>query len=93
MKYKGFRRALLRTFRNLLSEDQLAVYEQVARLKKPILLIWGKEDKIVPFSDNERIRNVLDVDFLAVDGAGHLAHCERPELVHSKLIDFLSQDD
>lgn len=89
MKYKGFRRALLSTLRHFVSQDQLAVYRQVSKLNKPVLLIWGKEDKTVPFSDNEKIRNVLEVDFLPVDKAGHLAYYERPDIVCPKLIDFL----
>ena len=90
MKYKGFRRALLSTLRNFVSQDQLAVYREVSKLNKPVLLIWGKEDKTVPFSDNEKIRNVLEVNFLPVDKAGHLAYYERPDIVYPKLIDFLN---
>lgn len=89
MKYKGFRRALLSTLRNFVCEDQLMVYSDVNKLGKPVLMIWGKEDQTVPFSDNERIRSVLDVDFLPVDKAGHLAYYERPKIVYPKLIEFL----
>ena len=89
MKYKGFRRALLSTLRNFVCKDQLMVYSDVNKLGKPVLMIWGTEDKTVPFSDNERIRSVLDVDFLPVDKAGHLAYYERPEIVCPKLIEFL----
>jgi pimeloyl-ACP methyl ester carboxylesterase len=59
------------------------------KLGKPVLMIWGREDQIVPFSDNKRIGSVLDVDFLPVDKAGHLAYYERPEIVYPKLIEFL----
>jgi pimeloyl-ACP methyl ester carboxylesterase len=55
-------------------------------------LIWGKEDKIVPFSGSERLLSVLKAEFLAVDKAGHLAYYERPEVVHPRLVDFLSHD-
>jgi pimeloyl-ACP methyl ester carboxylesterase len=89
MKYKGFRRALLSTLRNFVSKDQLMVYSDMNKLGKPVLMIWGREDQIVPFSDNKRIGSVLDVDFLPVDKAGHLAYYERPEIVYPKLIEFL----
>ena len=92
MKYKGFRRALLSTLRNFVSQDQLAVYGQVNKFNKPVLLIWGKEDNIVPFSASERLLNVLAAEFLAVDKAGHLAYYERPEIVNPRLVDFLSHD-
>ena len=90
MKYKGFRRALLSTLRNFVSRDHLEVYKRVSKLNKPVLLIWGKEDRTVPISDNEKIRNILNVNFLPVDKAGHLAYYERPDIVYPKLIDFLN---
>jgi pimeloyl-ACP methyl ester carboxylesterase len=92
MRYKGLRRALLSTLRNFVNQDQLAIYKQVSKLDKPVLLIWGKEDKIVPFSGHERLLSVLEAEFLAVDKAGHLAYYDRPEVVCPRLVDFLSHD-
>ncbi|MCP4680811.1 MAG: alpha/beta hydrolase [Desulfobacterales bacterium] len=92
MRYKGFRRAQLTTLRNFASQDQLGVYEQVGRLDKPVLLIWGKEDKTVPFAGNERILDIVKADFLAVDAARHLVYYERPDVVNPGLIEFLEKD-
>ncbi len=92
MRYKEFRRAQLSTLRSFASQDQLVVYEQVGRLDKPVLLIWGKEDKTIPFAGNERIRSVVEADFLAVDAARHLAHYERPDVVNPRLIEFLKKN-
>jgi pimeloyl-ACP methyl ester carboxylesterase len=89
MKYKGFRRALLATLRNFLSQDQLETYDRAGKLNKPTLLIWGIDDQTVPFSGHERIRKLAEVEFLAVEKAGHLAYYERPEAVNPKLIRFL----
>ena len=89
MKYRGFRRALLATFRNFLSQDQLETYRRAGKHNKPILLIWGREDRTVPFSDNERIRELIKAEFLEVDQAGHLAYHERPEIVNPRLVEFL----
>jgi pimeloyl-ACP methyl ester carboxylesterase len=93
MVYNGFRRALLSTLRNFVSLDHLEVYQQVGKLNKPVLLIWGKEDKTAPISGNERIRRVLKVNFLPVDKAAHLAYYERPDIVYPELINFLSCND
>jgi len=92
MKYKGFRRALLSTLRNFVNQGQLEIFKQVSKLNKPVLLIWGKEDKIVPFSGNERLLSVLEAEFLEVDKAGHLAYYERPEVVCPRLVDFLRHE-
>jgi pimeloyl-ACP methyl ester carboxylesterase len=64
----------------------------VGKFNQPVLLIWGKEDKIVAFSGNERLLSVLAAKFLAVDKARHLAYYERPEVVNLRLVDFLNQD-
>ena len=89
MKYKGFRRALLSTARSFLTEDQSDVYQQVGRQNRPVLLIWGREDKTIPLSSSGRLRNVLEGKFLLVDEAGHLPHYERPDVVNPALIAFL----
>lgn len=90
MKYKGFKKSILSTLRNYMSEDKLAVYEKLGQLDKPVFLIWGKEDDKVPFAGNERIREMLDCKFLSVEEAGHLPHCEKPELVNNSIINFLN---
>lgn len=91
MKYKGFKKAILASLRNYMSEDKLAVYKALNKLQKPIFLIWGKEDITFPYEGNERIRAVLNCEFLGVDNAGHLVHCVEPELVNQRIVDFLKK--
>ena len=89
MQYKGFKRAILSTIRHYVLEDKLPAFTQLGELNKPVMLIWGKQDQVAPFSDNERIRAVLDTEFVAVDDAGHLPHYEKPELVNARILSFL----
>ncbi len=89
MRYRGFRRALLSTLRAFLREDQMEVYQHVGRQKRPVFLIWGREDKTVPFASSERLRKIILDKFLAVEKAGHLPHYERPDVVNPALVDFL----
>lgn len=89
MNFKGFKRAILSSLRNYMSEDKLADYIQLGQLQKQVLLIWGEDDKTLPFEGNERIREVVECEFMSVKEAGHLPHMEHPELVHTKIIDFL----
>lgn len=89
MKYKGFRQAILSTLRNYLRKDIWPTYEEVGKLNKPVLLIWGREDRTLPFVGNERIQQVMEVEFLAVEEAGHIPQFEQPEVVNPELIDFL----
>lgn len=89
MRYRGFRRSLLRSLRDFMHEDLSGVYAEVGRLGKPTLLVWGREDRTVPFTEHERILGPLGAELLAVDEAGHTPHLERPEIVEAKLVEFL----
>lgn len=91
MKYNGFKRALLSTLRNYMSEDKLPVYIKLGELNKEVLLIWGEKDITTPFGGSARIREVVECDFLSVKEAGHLPHLEHPELVNSRIIRFLNE--
>lgn len=91
LQYKGFRQALLSTLLNFFNEDKLPVYQALNQLDKPVLLIWGEEDKTVPYETHTRLTAVLDAEFLSVPEAGHLPHLEQPDIVHPKLISFLQQ--
>jgi pimeloyl-ACP methyl ester carboxylesterase len=92
MKYKGFRRAILSTIRNYFPQDKLKTYEQLDKLEKPVLLIWGKEDKALPFSSSERLLKVLNAEFFPVEKAGHIPLYERPEIVNPAIISFLKNE-
>lgn len=82
--------ALLSSLRNIISQDQLQWYEKLGQLQKPVLLVWGEDDGIVPFDQSPQLRAALgEARFLAVPDAGHLPHLERPEAVVPVIVDFL----
>lgn len=91
MKYKGFKRALLSTLRNYMNEDKILTYTELGQLNKEVLLIWGEDDKKVPYEGNERIRKLVECDFLSVQEAGHIPHFEYPEVVNKRIIEFLNR--
>jgi pimeloyl-ACP methyl ester carboxylesterase len=67
-------------------------YQRVAAQGLPVLLVWGRQDKIVPFKLSEKARQILpQAEFHAIDQAGHIAHYERPEVVNPLLITFLKK--
>ena len=91
MQYKGFRHALLSTRYHYPGDSIISNYHSLGRLHKKILLIWGKEDQTVPFQYSDSIRQIIDVDFFAVDDARHLPYLEKPLLVNQKIISFLKE--
>ena len=91
MQYKGFRHALISTINNYHGDTIIANYHLLNALNKKILLIWGKEDETVPFKYSDSLKQILQVDFLPVDDAGHLPYLEQPLLVNKKIISFLKE--
>ncbi len=94
MQYRGFTRALLSTVRHGPLFGMQDVYQRVGRHDRLVLLIWGREDTVVPFSLSEAVRDALpQAAFHGIEAAGHAPHLERPQLINRLLIDFLAADD
>jgi pimeloyl-ACP methyl ester carboxylesterase len=59
-------------------------------IRIPTLLVWGREDTIVPLADAERIREEIAGSVLTViDEAGHMVHEERPREVAAAIRAFM----
>lgn len=92
MEYKGFRHALISTdYDYLANYNPTQSYTSLNNQHKPVLLIWGKEDKTVPFTYSDSLRKLVKTDFLPVDDAAHLPHLEQPEVVNPALVTFLKK--
>jgi len=90
MKYKGFKRALLSTIRNGMLGSFVNTYQQVGKMELPILLLWGRNDRTVPFEYNENLRAAIPgLEFHVIEGSGHIPHYERPDEVNPILLEFL----
>lgn len=91
MQYKGFRHALISTINNYPGPTIISNYHSLNALHKKILLIWGRDDKTVPFKYSDSLQQILQVNFFAVDDAAHLPYLEQPLLVNQKIISFLKE--
>lgn len=90
MQYRGFRRARLSEIVNNVNVDQEDEIARVGTDTRPVLLIWGKEDRSVPFELSEGVLQMLPYAVLvAVDEAGHLPQMEQPKVFNDALLDFL----
>ncbi len=91
-QYKGFWRALLSTIRHGPIRNMANAYARIGRHDRRVLLIWGREDRTVPFVLNERVRKAIPrAEFHPIDGAAHAPHLEQPDVVNPILVDFLSR--
>jgi pimeloyl-ACP methyl ester carboxylesterase len=93
MRYRGFRRALLRSLRQFMAEDFSGLYAEVGRLGKPTLLVWGRHDRTVPFAHSEPVAAFLGAKLLVVEESGHTPHLERPEIFEPELVKFLRNNN
>lgn len=91
MQYQGYKRAICSTVSHNMLGNFITTYTQVGKIGKPVLLIWGENDRTVPFRQSKTLRRLLPhAEFLAVPQCGHAPHYERPDIVQPRLIDFLS---
>jgi len=91
MAFRGFGRALLRTVVSSAKTDYDSLYAAVGRSGVPVLLVWGRQDRTVPFEKSEVVRRGIPaLEFFPVDSAGHLPHMEQSALVHARMREFLA---
>ncbi len=92
IKYKGFKRAILSTLRNMNMHNLGETYKRVGKHNKQVLLIWGHEDHVLPFKNSDRVKEAIpNLEFHAIQGAGHNLNYENPEIVNPLLVAFLKQ--
>lgn len=62
------------------------------RLTMPALLLWGREDRIVPLEYGRALdRELSDSELVIIDQCGHLPHIEEPDTTNRAILDFLER--
>ena len=88
-RFRGTGRALLSTRRSMPAKVP-KLYARLEAMRKPVLIVWGTEDRITPYARHVDARAAIpSAEFLSVDGAGHAAMYERPSVVNPVLVEFL----
>lgn len=89
IRFEGSRRAVLETVRNVPFTGYDERFRQLGDLGKTVLVIWGRQDAVVPFANSARVRELVRPSaFVAVDDAGHMALYEQPDAVNAALLEF-----
>jgi pimeloyl-ACP methyl ester carboxylesterase len=89
IRFEGSRRAILGTVRTVPFNGFDESFRRFGDLRKPTLLVWGRQDAVVPFDASARVRALVrPATFLAVDDAGHMALYEQPGIVNAALLEF-----
>src|SRR5207253_989128 len=63
---------------------------QLGAIEKPTLILWGRDDKLIPVSFAARFNKEINASQLRIiDGCGHMPHVECPEKFNDALLQFL----
>ncbi len=64
----------------------------VPRLRRPLLLVWGTRDQLVPIQVGQALLRLRpDLPLHSLEGCGHCLHDEAPEPFHAAVIPWLHQ--
>jgi len=89
-RYKGTLSAWLSTMRHFPVQGLESSYRAVGDSRMPVLLVWGKEDRVLPFATTEKIEAAIpQAELLALAQAGHASHYERRDAVNAAILSFL----
>jgi pimeloyl-ACP methyl ester carboxylesterase len=90
--FKGSKEAILSTLRSMPLQSYQDGFKSVGRLEKPVMLIWGREDRTFPFENHTQVLAAMPTaEFVPVENAAHLPQYERPHEVNEPLLEFLSR--
>ena len=90
MRYRGFRRARLSEIVSNATADQGDQLKRVSEHPRPVFIVWGTEDRNVPFVQSASLMELMPrARLLGVESAGHLPQLEQPAVVNAGVIEFL----
>lgn len=93
MKSHEHRRALLRNAQYLAKVD-MAFPGILASINAPTLIVWGREDLIIPITDAERFAGLIPhADVLTLGRCGHAVPLEKSESLAAAILSFMGEED
>jgi 2-hydroxy-6-oxonona-2,4-dienedioate hydrolase len=67
------------------------IFEKLGKITSPTLVIWGKEDNLIPFEYAQQfVSAIKNCKFIPMEGCGHSPYVEDPEKLSEIVIKFLS---
>jgi pimeloyl-ACP methyl ester carboxylesterase len=90
-RFIGTRESLRRTRAEIaVAALQAPVLRRLGGTTLPVLVVWGRQDQSVPFSNSAALLAAMPrATMIAVDSAGHLPHIEQPAVVAGAVVRFL----
>jgi pimeloyl-ACP methyl ester carboxylesterase len=64
----------------------------IGRVQCPTLIVWGKQDKIIPVEHAERFHHdIKNSEVLIFDSCGHVPMIEKTKETHDAVLRFFEQ--
>lgn len=87
---KGATYALIRTAKSIVPRNIEQFAAQYKTINVPTLILWGRQDKVVPLQIGERLRTDINGSSLVIiEKCGHIPHEEKPDEAISAISVFL----
>ncbi|QWV92519.1 alpha/beta hydrolase [Geomonas oryzisoli] len=87
------KRALVETCRSLIPLDQEQIAARYGELRLPVLLLWGRHDRIVPLSQGTRLQAAIaGAELQVIDECGHNPQEEKPAETFAIFESFISRN-
>lgn len=65
---------------------------RLGEIKKPTLIIWGKQDGLLPLADGERFnKGIVNSQLVVFDNCGHAPQFERAADFNKRVLEFLQK--
>jgi len=92
---EGYLDAFHSTLANFPINDCYRYFEEIGKHPEiQVLLIWGKQDSVVPFVNSEILRTCIPhATLIAIDNGGHAVLLEKPSETNQHIIKFLEGDN
>ena len=89
-EYKGTVASFLSTIKNYPFNSLKNAYKTVANSHIPVLLIWGKDDRLALFDNSKKVIEVIpNVEFHPIENAEHSVTYAKSDVVGNILVDFV----
>jgi len=84
--------ALLSAMRGLIADEPEAFWQRARSIEVPTLILWGRQDRLVPVGLGHRLANTIPGSRIEVlPGVGHVPQFEQPEETRRLVLEFLEE--
>lgn len=77
---------------DFLACDKLDIADEIAKIKIPVLIVCGAEDKMTPVANCQFMQERIDgARVVVLENAGHMGMLENPEGFNKALVEFITE--